>query len=213
MNKSIVLWAFALITLSLSSCTKDSLSTDPTEYANESIQELETRTRTGRGGCFELVFPLSVVMPDSTVLEATSYASLKEAIKNWRKDNPDFDRKVRPNFVYPINVITKEGETISIDNEKELKELYKDCRKNLGNYGKPCFTLNYPISISFPNGTTTAFDSGKAMAEALRRWKKANPNATTRPVMVYPISVTLEDGSSVTVNSKEELRRLKEDCK
>ncbi len=212
MNKSMFLWAFVAFTALFTSCS-DSTSSDAETFADESIVELETRTRTGRGGCFELVFPVTIVLPDGTKAEVTSYKTLREEIRTWRQNNPDADRKVRPQFDFPIDVITKDGETVTIASSEEFRALHRDCKRGGNGHGKGCFKLNFPLSVNFPNGTTQTFEDGKLMRRALHDWKKANTNATSRPQLVFPISITLEDGSVQTVNTKEELRAIKEDCK
>jgi hypothetical protein len=52
-----------------------------------------------------------------------------------------------------------------------------------------------------------------ALRQLIRTWKTNNPDATERPQIVFPLTVKIdEDGSLVTVNNREELRRLKEGC-
>jgi hypothetical protein len=213
MKANFLLWIVVISTsLALTSCQKDDAS-DAIVYAEESIQELETRTLSGRGACFELVFPITIAFPDNTSAEADSYDQLKQIITDWRKNNPNATRKNRPQVVFPISVVTQDGETVVVDDEVELRQLRRDCKRVANGFGKACFRFNYPVSIAFPDGTTSSFDSPRKLREGLHRWKKANPNADTRPQMVFPLTVTLEDGSSLTLNSKEELIRLKESCK
>ncbi|MCP4723807.1 MAG: hypothetical protein GY863_02160, partial [bacterium] len=39
-------------------------------------------------------------------------------------------------------------------------------------------------------------------------WHDANPDSTERPVLQYPVDIVLRDGTTVTVNSEEEMRSL-----
>ena len=63
------------------------------------------------------------------------------------------------------------------------------------------FRLNL-LSVEYPDGTITSYATQ-------RKWKmvpepgKANPTAVIRPVLVYPLTITMEDGSQVTVNSRQ----------
>jgi hypothetical protein len=211
MNKSKLLWAFFALATIFTSCTRN--DADETSYADTTIVALETETRTGRGGCFELVFPVTISLPDQTLVEITSYQNLRETIIQWRKDNPDFDRKVRSQFVYPIDVITKEGELITVTGREQLRELYKDCKRENFGHGKPCFKLNYPISLIFPDGSTKSYADAKELRQGLREWRRSNTDIKVRPHLVFPMTITLEDGSSIVVNTKEELHAIKEDCK
>jgi hypothetical protein len=195
-----------------SSCQKETTN-DIETYADESISQIETRTNTGRGACFELVFPITISFPDQSTQEVTDYRQLKDVIVQWRKNNPNASLNNRPTFVFPISVVTHEGETVVVENEVEIRQLRRDCRRVANGFGKACFRFKYPVSIVFPDGTTSQYDSPRALKQALHSWKKENPTSTTRPQLVFPLTVTLEDGSELTLNSKEELIRLKESCK
>ena len=219
MNKTIFIFLSLILSgMFLSSCNKEEVEDAATieNYVNEAVTDLETRTRIGRGGCFELVFPVSIELPNGKIVEVESYEALKDAIRKWRKGHgkPVLPAVLRPHFVFPIDVITKEGETVTVDNIEELISLRKDCIASGGGIGKPCFRLNYPLSIVYPDGSTVPYNSLREMRLALREWRKNNNgDVTIRPVLSFPLSVTLSDGTVVTVNSKEELKKLKEDCK
>ena len=79
--------------------------------------------------------------------------------------------------------------------------------------GEPCFTLNFPLTISFPDGTQVVVNTKEEIKAAARAWNMSNPGLHTRPVFVFPITVTLRDGTLLVVNSKEELIALKEECR
>jgi hypothetical protein len=211
-RNSFFLAALVAFTTFFTACNREEI-TNSDEYADYSIQQIEERTRTGRGGCFELVFPVSIAFTDGTQAEVNNYAELKTAIKTWRENNPDATREDRPTLVFPIEVITQEGETVTVASEIELRQLRRDCKRANHGHGKACFRLVYPVSVVFPDGTIQSFNRPKDMAKALREWKRENPNATSHPTLQYPVTVTLEDGTTKTVNSKEEMRALKADCK
>ncbi len=67
----------------------------------------------------------------------------------------------------------------------------------------------FPLTIQFPDGTTAEAADRAELKSLAREWKEANPDSEERPAIVFPIDVTLEDGSTVTVNSKEELKALR----
>ena len=217
--KRSMIWMLSLIlfTIAFTSCNKDEAATEAEidNFVNESVQNLESQTRTGRGGCFELVFPVTIEFSTGEQVEVDGYASLKNAIRDWRKQHnvPKGKPIVRPQFVYPIEVITSDGETVTIDSLLELLQLKKECILNGDGNGLPCFRLNFPLSVEYPEGTITSYATPKEMKMALRAWKKANPTAVIRPVLVYPLTITMEDGSQVTVNSRAELAQIKRDCK
>lgn len=218
MKKSfILLLSLIFYVVFFASCNKEETVSEAEidSYVSQSVQNLEAQTRTGRGGCFELVFPVSIEFSTGEVVEVESYEALKNAIRNWRKEHnaPKGRPAVRPQFVFPIEIITADGETVTVDSQLELLQIRKDCNENGNGQGRSCFRLNYPLSIAYPDGTVVSYANGQEMRKALRAWKKANPAAAVRPVLVFPLTITMEDGSVVTVNSKEELAIIKRSCK
>jgi hypothetical protein len=217
MKKTI--FAFAALILSIgffASCNKDNADTtaDIESYVTESIQNLEATTRTGRGGCFELVFPVTIGFPTDKTVEVNSYEEMKAAIKAWRKENGKPGKTlVKPHFVYPIDLITKDGETVTVSSLLELIALKKECISQGNGQGLPCFRLNYPITILYPDNGTATYASAQEMRKALRSWKQSNPDAIFRPVLSYPITITMQDGSILNINNKAELWAAKDGCK
>ncbi|MBK7633233.1 MAG: hypothetical protein IPJ13_02315 [Saprospiraceae bacterium] len=51
------------------------------------------------------------------------------------------------------------------------------------------------------------------MHDAVKAYIAAHPGERVRPALVFPVTVQMEDGTSVIVNSKEELKALKDSCK
>lgn len=210
-------------------CNKTSDVTNVEDLVDESLYSVQDRGGLGRYGCYELVFPVQFTLPDGTVVDANSYDDIKAALRTYFEANGgpgkgrrgDFFRKIA--FTYPISVVAEDGTVITVNNEQELADLRADCgggsfgqhgHHGHGQHGLSCFTINFPISIAFPDGTTQEVADRQAMKTAIRTWKAANPTATERPTIVFPISVTMTaDSSTVTVNSADELRQLKKDCK
>ena len=221
-------WIFSLVigTLFFMSCDKDNgfidndlfdLS-DTENYTDQAVYEVESRTNSGRSGCFELVFPISLDFPDETTEEVNDLDELKTTIRAWKEANPDATE--RPTLVYPIEVISEDGELISVADKAGLKELKEGCGGFRGNGPRGhggkckdlCFEINYPLTIELPDGTTAEGNSRRELKQAARDWKAANPDATERPMLAFPIEVTLEGGTVQSVASKEDLKALKESC-
>ena len=205
----------ASLFLILFSCSDESNNLEtPDEFAETAALEIEIRSSTGAKGCFELVYPITILFEDGSSAEVNSREELKETVKAWKEANPDATE--RPTLDFPIEVMTQDGEMVSVDSREDLFALRKECRENFeghsGAHG-PCFKVVYPISVSFPDGEVVSFDDRKALKMALREWKQANPDATERPSLVFPITVVDKEGNEIVVNSKEELKALKEDCR
>lgn len=180
--------------------------------AEDLIARSTEETASGRKGCFELVFPITIEHPDGTTSEAITWLEAKEAIILWRETNPDV--RGRSQLQYPIELILGDGSAVSVDSRTEVRELRRECRRDRieDRRGERCFTLVFPASISFPDGTATEYDDRRSMKQGLRQWRRDNRGSDSRPSLAYPITVELQDGSQETLASKEELIALKESC-
>ncbi|MBN8679450.1 MAG: hypothetical protein J0M29_14570 [Chitinophagales bacterium] len=170
-------------------------------------------------GCYELVFPVSIVLPDSSTVEVSSYEEMKQALRNYFQANGGGGHQghhggPRPHlgFVFPISVLSQDGEIITVNNVDELRALREECgggtfghhgHQGHGQHGLTCFEIVFPITIEFPDGTTAEAADRQALHQLIRTWKQNNPGVQGRPKMVFPITVKMdEDGSVVTVNSR-----------
>ncbi|MFT4665376.1 MAG: hypothetical protein ACI8YQ_001788 [Polaribacter sp.] len=221
MLKNILNFSFVFTLFSLTfftSCDKDSdgLSAETTTeaFTTSTMAAIQREASAGPEGCFEFVFPITIEFADATSQTLNDYVELKAAILAWKEANPDATE--RPNLVFPLEVISQDGEVLSVTDREELRALKRACRNGNNGHGKckrPCFNILFPITISFPDGTTAEAADRLALKTLVRAWKEANPDATERPVIVFPIEVEMKaDGSIVEVADKEALKILKESC-
>jgi hypothetical protein len=121
-----------------------------------------------------------------------------------------------------LQVIDEEGEVITVSTQEELMELRQACRRSFYDHMGPrghrghghfCFRLSFPLTVEFPDGSTTEVEGPRDLHATLHEWKRNNPEATERPEIVFPITVILEDGTETTVESREDLAALKESCR
>lgn len=205
-----------LIVGMITSCTKESEDVTAENYGAEVAFVAQKSLNAGKSGCLEVIFPIEFTLPDSSTIVAESFEDAREQFVIWKEANPDVSGK--PDIVFPIEVLTSEGETVSINEQSEIKALLRECKSNFGNSprgGKcsPCFVLEYPITITFPDETTADFESKQDLKTALREWRSENQDATEKPVLTYPVVIVFEDDSTQTINSQEELQAAKEACK
>ena len=205
----------ASLFFALFSCSDETTNlVSPEEFAEASAEQIETRSSSGAKGCFELVFPITINFEDGSSAEVESIDDLKETVKGWKEENPD--ATMRPTLEFPVEVMTQDGEIVSVDSREDLLALRKECRENFianGGAQGPCFKVVYPVSVAFPDGEELSFDDRRSLKKAIREWRKENQGSEERPVLVFPITVVDKDGNEITVNSKEELKALKEDCR
>jgi len=202
-----------LFTILLVSCSGDN-TLEVEEFSDQLIEDISVETRSGPSGCYEIVFPITIEFADGTTFTANNMEEAKSAARQWKENNPDIEG--RPQLVFPIELVNEEGELITVDSRLDLRKIIRECRKeNFNNpKGRRCFKMVFPVSILFPDGTITEYSDKLSLKMGLREWRKNNPDAEERPGLNFPVDVEMiEDGSIVTVNSKEELRQLKLDCK
>lgn len=166
--------------------------------------------------CFDIVYPISISLPDGTITEVADGEALHDLISQWRENNPDATD--HPGFVFPIEVELRNGNVISIDNQEELRRLRRRCSRT-GNDERPdpdmgerCIQLVFPLSVSFPDGTSAEAENRQQLHRLIRQWRANNQDAEERPTIAFPHDVTLEDGTVVTVNNQEEVQALLDDC-
>jgi hypothetical protein len=229
--------------LMLTSCSKESESIDTVSvenYVDQSVFNFQAEGNVGKFGCFEFVFPLTIAFPDGSTTDAEDYESLRSTIKSWIEDHadeldlPERDSTRRnrhgyladipwdklPSLVFPIEVISEDGEVSSLADQRELLQLKRECRKDFfegrGRHnhhrGDRCFKLVFPITLVLEDGSTITGTDGKDLKMQVREWKASNPDATERPTLQFPVTVQLEDESTQEVASKEDLQALKETC-
>ncbi len=205
------------LTFVFSSCEKSAgvTSEDTIEYTTQAVFEIQERSGCGRGGCFEFVFPITIEFADGTTAEAEDYEGLRTTIQDWKEANPDAEE--RPNLSFPLEILSEDGEVLTIESSEELRQARRECRRNFGSrphHGRAerCFRLVYPITLTFPDATTEEVADRRALKLAVRAWRSANPDADERPTLTYPLQVEMTDGTVVDVASKEDLQALKDSC-
>ncbi|MEZ4964695.1 MAG: hypothetical protein R2791_05585 [Saprospiraceae bacterium] len=215
-------------TLAFPFCTKNNTDQSVDDLVDQTLYEAQERGGIGKYGCYELVFPVTLEFPDSTTQEVNSYDEMKDALQAWFLANgssghPHHGHATpRPTIAFPFSVISQDGELITINNETELHDLKAACgggtfghhgHHGHGQHGLACFEIQFPITIQFPDGTTETVADQQALHTLLHDWKNSNPAPGDHPEIVFPINVVMkDDGTVVTVNSKDELHDLKENC-
>ena len=177
-----------------------------------------------RQECFELVFPVTYIMPDGSTYEISSDEDEPgwEELKEWYDSNPDSDQ--RPELQYPVDIITWENEesvTITINSEEEMIAAKEECREmwgeeSDGDDGAACYAFVYPISYTMPDGSVIEIttDEDESGWMAIREYYQSNPSEESEPSLEYPVDIIFrtEDGNeTVTVNSADDLDAVEEE--
>ena len=96
----------------------------------EGGEEEEPEEEYEESECFEFVFPIEIVFPDSSTLLVDSDSTLYEVLDEWYDMNPESEDD--PSFVFPIEVVLDDGTLESIIDEDAFDELIEFCEENYG---------------------------------------------------------------------------------
>jgi len=155
--------------------------------------------------CFELVLPVSFNMPDGTVITVETeedYALIRE----WCQENPEYEDK--PELVFPVDIIYEDGTTLTVNTEEEFQEAKMDCKQG---FGAKCFEFVLPVSFTMPDESIITITTEDDWA-LLRAWYDDNPGVEEKPLLIFPVEVVFEDGTTLTVNNQEEMIEVRRDC-
>ena len=182
-------------------------------YFNLKGRKLKSkRDRGGKDGfkCFELVLPVTFVMPDGSsivVEDENGYMAVRE----WYGINSDSIEK--PTLQYPVNIIYRNGDTQIINNDEDMGSTKVDCRKwDDDKIFWGCFRLVYPITFIMQDGSAISMID-KEDWMGLKSWYEENPDKEERPLLEYPVEINYGDGSTKTINNNDEMSSAKEDCR
>jgi len=118
------------------SCQKeDTLASDADNFATLSTRGVERGPGGGLAGCYELVFPVTIQLPDSTFVEVGDYDALKQALHDWYIANgghPHHFRRIV--LVYPVQIINLAGDTVTVETPEAMRELIALCRPDGGGH-------------------------------------------------------------------------------
>ena len=145
--------------------------------------------------CFKFVFPLTFSLGE-TSYTANDYQEFRDCLL-YTSDAADEGLGV---------------ETVTINSDDELKEAFQACRGEEDD--KKCFTFGFPVSFTMPDGTVLTAEDEKDLEEKMQAFYESYTGEKKRPEVVFPVDLMFEDGSSLTVNSPEEMKQAwKENCK
>lgn len=86
----------------------------------------EERRGCNRHECFDLVFPVTFVMPDGTVISGDE-ETVKTDIRAWYEANPDVREK--PSLEFPVEIIYDDETTETIEDERDMRRAFKNCKR------------------------------------------------------------------------------------
>jgi hypothetical protein len=173
------------------------------------------------GTCFDLVYPVTYVMPDgSTIIVEGDDEDGWSDLKDWYEENGDSEDK--PELQYPVDIIleTEEGSsTVTINNEEEMASAKRECHSESeedwdDGDEKECFEYVLPVTFVMPDGSTIIVE-GEEGWYVLRVWYEENRGYEEEPTVQYPIDITQETEEgivTVTLTGDEEMEEVYSNC-
>lgn len=227
MKKSVlIMFRYASLALGLlfilNACNKDEIADD--DYINvlatETVGGLELRSRSFNHGCFELVFPVSIKMPDGMIKIVENNDSLKRLLRGFcMADNA----LPKPELVFPIEIKAQDGTVMKVASLEELKTLKQECFRNMldslrhkekGGRSREslCFTLVFPIEIKKSDGSLVKVLSKEELKSLIKNEARTNHRKKNKIEIIFPVEVILSDGMTKMLNSESELKSLIRSC-
>jgi len=215
----------AVITI-FSSCSKDESVTPEPQAQNAEGNFLTLATNNGSAtvnnsmeDCFAINYPIGVNIPGEGIVSVNSEEELWEEIMAFfetldEEDFEDWNEDDFPTMVFPITVTTEDGTVLSVADDEQLCDLYHECYGDEEGefdpdveWEDPCFTFDYPISLSDGNGNIVTVNDES-------EWETVFENGGEYDYfeIVFPLNVILTDGTAQTIEDEEGIEALYEDC-
>ena len=95
-------------------------------YFNLDGKKLESEKDEDKADCFQLVYPVTFIMPDgSSIIVQSDNEEDWEELKSWYDDNPNSEDW--PDLQYPVDVILEDGTTTTINSDEEMDSIKLSC--------------------------------------------------------------------------------------
>lgn len=188
------------------SCDKDTFEQD------KRGQEIELREGDlmDRKDCFELVYPIKIILPDESIISVENEEEFHAQLKEWYKLNPN--SKERASLSYPVQVTFEGDKSKVIASEEQMMRLKKYCNDKTKIRRKVCFKLIYPVTHVMPDGSEISGKNEFEIRSQMKEWYASNPDTDIKPSLSYPVKVKVVGGDIIKVNSEEEMIALKKKC-
>ena len=165
--------------------------------------------------CFDFVYPLDLSFNNGTTVTVSSLDNLIDVMFSSTED------LYVNGIAFPFNVETYNDETSSIEvvtitNEEAFISLLESCSFNdfetcecFEDYNPVCVEISDPngetFTITYPNACYAECDGFTENDFAENCENDYNPGGNECFTLNYPLSVVTNDGSTIVINSEEEL--------
>ena len=175
---------------------------------SETTDEALTLDDTNLIDAIETAANRSVV--DIQSLPATAQDQLTEDFS----DDEVYQVVSAPEIGFQVNLIGTDGSYTSEFNRAFFDTAGRGVEdRRIPRFGKrrSCFHIVFPFTVTMPDATEITLEE-KSDKSLIREWYVANPDATEKPSLVFPIEIIYQDGTSETINDEDELIAAREGC-
>lgn len=212
--KHLILFSFAMLFLSLSSCQdeEESNTQDPNSLTKTThLSVLASRVSQSPThidniidgtSCYSIQLPVSLTVDSQylTVASKEDYASVKTVINQYSNDDDII------HFEFPITVKYPNYQQVTINNETELTALRQACGSEPEFYEITCTRFNYPLTIN-------CYESNSQVSYAVTVANNSqfyNFISGLKDSEIYsfkfPLSMTDSSGETIVYNSNVSLQ-------
>lgn len=173
-------------------------------FTNMTVNQTNTINAIDSTYCFDVKLPVQVVVNGQQVSVATEADySVVEAIFNQSTTDTD-----NLEYVYPITVVLPNYAEIQVSGTQQYNMLVNSCQWTSDYISSSCVALNYPITIfSYNSGyqmeNTYVLNSNAEFYGMLQ-----NIGSSEYYSVSYPISLTVNGGQTVMVNTNSGLQEV-----
>ncbi|QNJ98082.1 hypothetical protein [Constantimarinum furrinae] len=190
---------------------------EETITANSTLTNLLIRTSQNSGvidniidgnSCSTLVYPVTVFANgQEVVLQSVEDLQIVQNIFNQFPNDPD-----TLEIVFPIMLMLEDFSQVTINDQAELDALIEACENGGGNSAIACLDIIYPVTFFIYDDNQQQIGT-QTVNNDLELFIFLSTLENGEFISIdFPVSVVLEDGSIVLVNSNQELEQLITEC-
>ena len=171
--------------------------------------------------CFEMVLPVTFVMPDGSLLTVSEDSDWLN-VRLWYEENGDVEEE--PSYQFPVDIVyeTEDGNnTVTINSQDELESAEEECWEEEGegeeegeDNDRECFEMVLPITFVMPDGSLLTVSEENDWLN-VRLWYEENGDVEEEPSYQFPVNISYEtEGgyNTVTIQNQEEMEAAEEEC-
>lgn len=182
-------------------------STEAASIARTTLHDGSSDNILDGASCTSLKLPVNVQV-NGQQLTLTTEDDLKYVERIMDEDDDDKDEL---KIIYPVTVVLADYTEIVVSNEGALEDLVKNCIEGGSDDDIECIDFLYPVTITLYNTANQVSDVITLNNDASLHNFIESLNEEEWVSFVFPIVMTLFDGTKITIDDNESLENLIKD--